>query len=166
MKTSIYTSSLYVWIVIAVAILTSTRTGVVLSQNVTDTSNVTVVDDTDDDTFTTNDDEDMTTIMPTYAGGPIESPSGSWAVVPAPNEPATAPVQNVPNPTEVPVAAPTVADEAPVAQAPSETQPSEVVQPVFESPTAPAPISGAAAQLNKKAAVVAVAAAILVVAAL
>ena len=166
MKTSTYTSSLYLWIVIAVAILTSTRTGVVLSQNVTDTSNVTVVDDIDDDTFTTNDDEDMTTIMPTYAGGPIESPSGSWAVVPAPNEPATAPVQNVPNPTDVPVAAPTVADEAPVAQAPSETQPSEVVQPVFESPTAPAPISGAAAQLNTKAAVVAVAAAILVVAAL
>ena len=165
MKTSIYTSSLYVWIVLAVAILTSTRTGVVLSQNVTDTSNVTVVDDTDDDTATTDDDEDMTTIMPTYAGGPIESPSGSWAVVPAPNEPATAPVQNVPNPTEVPVAAPTVA-EAPVAQAPSETQPSEVVQPVFESPTAPAPISGAAAQINKKTAVLAVAAAILVVAAL
>jgi hypothetical protein len=154
MKTSTYTSSLYLWIGIAVAILTSTRTGVVLSKNITeDTGNVTVVDDD-----TTNDDDDMTTIMPTYPGGPIDSPTGSWAVVPAPNEPATAPVQNAPNPTEVPVA-------APVAQAPTETQPSEVVQPVFQAPSAPAPISGAA-QLNTKAAVVVVAAAVLTVAAL
>jgi hypothetical protein len=167
MKTSTYScSSPFFWIAIAVAILASTRqTGVVISQNITDDTSNNNVTTTIDDNDTGDDDgfpEDMTTIMPSYPGGPINSPSGTWAVVPAPNEPATAPIQSVPNPTEVPVAAPVVDDIS----APSETQPSEVVQPVFEAPVAPAPISGAAIQLRTKASMVVVAAAVVAIAAL
>ena len=86
-------------------------------------------------TVTIPDDEDvdLRTTMPTYVGGPIGSPSGSWATVPAPNEPVTGTTK----PTLAVTPTPTFKEGDT-----TDIAPSDIAQPIFEAPIAPAPISG------------------------
>ena len=80
-----------------------------------------------------DEDVDSRTTMPTYVDGPIGSPSGSWATVPAPNEPVTG--TNTPTVAVTPTPTFKEGDTIDIA-------PSDIAQPIFEAPIAPAPISG------------------------